>query len=74
MAGTGQISYCFFYMDIFLVLQQISIPLPPPTESTEIQSQGGGGSKRRQFPRGWGEASWGLFWGAASKIGELLKN
>ena len=63
MAGTGQISYCFFYMDIFLALQQISIPLPPPTEGTKIQSQGGGGVQKETISKGVGGGLLRPFWG-----------
>ena len=35
---------------------------------------GGGGSKRRQFPRGWGIAYRGFFPGGLGEIGELFIN
>ena len=56
--------------------QKISVPSPPPNtlRATKILREGGGGSKRRQFSRGW---RWGglssLFFGvgeAPSKIDE----
>ena len=75
MAGTGQISYCFFYMDTFPgVTANIHTSPPPPLQrATEIQIQGG--FQKEAISEGVGEASWGLFLeGGPSKIGELLKN
>ena len=47
-------------------------PYPPPPTATEIPR--GGGTNRRQFPRGWGVASRDFFPGGLSKISELLIN
>ena len=45
------------------------------SEHIHTRLHGGGVSKRMQFPREWGRGvvSWGLFPGALSKTGKLLK-
>ena len=47
---------------------------PPPHKAMGIPPRRGGGSKRRQFPRGWGIAYRGFFPGGLGKIGELFIN
>ena len=58
----------------FLYVSCSSISPPPVRRATGIPRPGGGGSKRRQFPRGWGIAYRGFFPGGLSKIGELFIN
>ena len=50
----------------FPVYNAISFPNTYPMD-------GDSSSKKTQFPRVWGVASWGLFPGALSKTGELSK-
>ena len=50
---------------------------PPPSPhggQREFRGERGGGSKRRQFPRGWGIAYRGFFPGGLGEIGELFIN
>ena len=56
----------YFWMGSFR-----TYPYPPPRRVREIVREGV--SKRMQFPREWGVVSWGLFPGALSKTGKLLK-
>ena len=59
-----------------VVLENIHTTPPlPPRRATEIQrGWGGGGPKRRQFPRGWGLLTGVFFLGGLSTFGELLIN
>ena len=50
------------------------LPPPPPQGNGNSSEARGGGSKRRQFPRGWGIAYRGFFPGGLGKIGELFIN
>ena len=60
---------CFLYVSC----SSITSPPPPPRRATGIARRQGG-SKRRQFPRGWGIAYWGFFPGGLGEIGELFIN